>query len=92
MKTKTSRSALVDCPSCDGERGEYDEVYAGYDSYHGPAVKETWIPCHTCGAEGKVTRVERLAFLIGLARSEEEAVRQFPAELTWELVREEAGA
>ena len=92
MKTKTSRSVLVDCLSCDGERGEYDEVYAGYDSYHGPAVKETWIPCHTCGAEGKVTRVERLAFLIGLARSEEEAVRQFPAELTWELVREEAGA
>lgn len=67
----TNRTRSVECPACEGERGEIEETYAGYDSYDGPAVKETWVPCETCEGEGRVQRVDRLAWLIGQARESE---------------------
>ena len=84
----TDRYATVDCPACYGERGEMAESYAGYDSYYGPAIREEWIACETCEGQGKVQRVDRLAWLIGEARREDAAL----APLTMPVVVREAVA
>ena len=73
---------MVECPKCDGECGEIRESYAGYDDFDGPAVREDWEPCDACEGEGKVQRVDRLAWLIGEARRSEPR----PAPLTMPLV------
>lgn len=66
---KTDRYAIVDCPKCQGEGGEIQESYAGFDGFYGPAVREEWVACETCEGNGEVNRVERLAWLIGEARA-----------------------
>lgn len=64
------------------------ESYAGYDSFNGPAIREEWTPCETCEGQGKVQRVDRLAWLIGEARREDAAL----APLTMPVVVREAVA
>lgn len=64
----TNRTRSVACPACEGEGGQVEESYAGYDDYNGPAIREEWIPCETCEGEGTVQRVDRLAWLIGEER------------------------
>lgn len=64
----TNRTRSVACPACEGEGGQVEESYAGYDDYNGPAIREEWIPCEACEGEGTVQRVDRLAWLIGEER------------------------
>lgn len=60
----TDRSAMVNCPACEGECGKA-VLYGGM---YGSGEDEEWEPCETCDEVGKVQRVERLAWLIGEAR------------------------
>lgn len=58
------RDALVDCPQCDGEGGEH----APTNGLFGSGGYTEWFPCDACDGERRMTRLERLAWLIGQAQ------------------------
>lgn len=63
----TSRTRSVECPACEGECGEH----APTNGLFGSGSYTEWFPCEACEGEGRVQRVERLAWLIGEARESE---------------------
>lgn len=58
---KTDREAMVTCPSCDGHGGALGVIGGMY----GSGEDEEWIACETCEGDRVVTRVCRMALLIG---------------------------
>lgn len=61
----TDRLAMVNCPKCDGEGGEY----VVYNGLFGSGSNEEWAQCEVCEGFARVHRVERLAWLIGEQRA-----------------------